>query len=85
MIAEVAPTLIADGLAHYHGEHAFGYRELSINLAAKIQHHELAKCPSPVALQDECGRRGLAPARSAAAALYYSDFERVLSSDVVAK
>ncbi len=37
---DVDPKLIADGLAHYMSEAAFGYREFSANLAAKIQHHE---------------------------------------------
>jgi hypothetical protein len=30
--------LIVDGLAHYMGEETFSYRELSTNLAAKLEH-----------------------------------------------
>jgi predicted nucleotidyltransferase component of viral defense system len=33
-------VLITDGLAHYMGDEVFGYRELSTNLAAKIEHPE---------------------------------------------
>lgn len=36
----VDDALITDGLAHYMGEAAFGYHELSTNLAAKLEHPE---------------------------------------------
>jgi len=36
----VDDALIANGLAHYMGDDVFGYRELSTNLAAKLEHPE---------------------------------------------
>ncbi len=36
----VDDALITDGLAHYMGTDEFGYRELSTNLAAKLEHPE---------------------------------------------
>jgi predicted nucleotidyltransferase component of viral defense system len=37
---DIEPELIVDGLTYYMGDHAFGDREFSANLAAKLQHHE---------------------------------------------